>query len=58
MKRRTILLLGIWISFIFVTCCFVIPFHQFIHAIQGLSDSHEFKVELWAILVGKAVFLS
>ena len=43
MKRRAILLLGIWISFIFITSCFVIPFHQFIHAIQGLSDSHDLK---------------
>ena len=51
-KTLFLLFFSLWLTLIFTTSCFVIPFHVFIHSVQGLSGDDRFKVwfgQFWLV---------
>jgi hypothetical protein len=43
LQKRILAAIGIWLTLIFVTSSFVIPFDTFVHFIQGLLPAEAFK---------------
>jgi hypothetical protein len=42
-QQRALATMGVWLTLIFVTSCFVVPFQTFVQFIQGLLPANAFK---------------